>query len=71
MVLFKIEEPICNACNVLNDIIHFLIDCQKFALQRADLVSYTTNHIIVLDLQSVVRKKILHLLEWTLDLFQN
>jgi hypothetical protein len=52
---FRIEELICHTCNVPNDITHFLIDCQKFDLQRADFVSICTNNGIVLYLLNVLR----------------
>jgi hypothetical protein len=44
---FRIEGPICHTCNVLNDITHFLIDCQKCDLHKANLITFTTNNGIV------------------------
>jgi hypothetical protein len=54
---FRIKEPVCYTCNVPSDITHFLIDCQKFDLQRADLVSFCKHNGIVHDLLSVLRRK--------------
>jgi hypothetical protein len=48
---------------------HFLIDCQKFDLQRTDLVSFTTTNGIVLNLQSVLKTENAELIK-LVNLFQ-
>jgi hypothetical protein len=67
---FRIEKPIGRTCNALNDISHCFIDWHKFDLQRAGLVSFTTNHGLSLIYYVFREQKILHLLDWSLNLFQ-
>jgi hypothetical protein len=62
-------EPICHICNFRMTMSSFIIDCQKFDVQRTDLVSFTTIHGVILNLQSVQRTENVGLIKLVTQFF--